>query len=64
MPSHPSDLPDHRPVGEFDTSGELWDRIVDDITRQGSPCLDTVQALVEEACQHPPRTEPPKDQEG
>jgi hypothetical protein len=60
MPS--SDIPDQRPGEDFDTTAELWDRIVDDITRQGAPCLETVEALVGDACRRPPRPEPPKSQ--
>lgn len=56
-----SDKPGHIPAPpkddlgpEFDTTAELWDRVVDDIIEQGAPCLDTVEKLVEEACQHDP----------
>lgn len=57
------DIVDRRPDGNFDTTAELWDRIVDDITRRGAPCLETVEALVDEACQRPPGTEPSKSQQ-
>lgn len=59
MSAQPKDLPDHRSDGDFDTTAQLWDRIVDDITRQGAPCLDTVEALVDEACQRPAGTRSP-----
>lgn len=39
---------------DFDPGKELWERIVDDIIEKGSPCMDTVAELVEEACLLPP----------
>ena len=55
MTSGSKDRPE-RPAGrdEFDTTAELWDRIVDDISRQGQPCLETVEKLVDEACRRLP----------
>ncbi len=58
MSDQPSDIKDHRPGQDFDTTAELWDRIADDITRQGQPCLETVEKLIDEACHHSPR--PPR----
>lgn len=45
-----------------DTTAELWDRIADDIAQSGSPCLETIEKLVDDACQSPP--EPCKDKPG
>jgi len=55
MTAQNSDPRDSRPGGDFDTTALLWDRIVDDITRQGAPCLETVEVLVDEACHRHPR---------
>jgi hypothetical protein len=63
MTTQSSDLTDHRPDGDSDTTAQLWDRIVDDITRQGAPCLETVEALVDEACQRPPRPQAPESRQ-
>ncbi|MCB2186669.1 MAG: hypothetical protein KQJ78_09645 [Deltaproteobacteria bacterium] len=43
---------------EFDPTAELWDRLTDDIIATGGPCLATVEKLVQEACELPPR--PPR----
>ncbi len=43
-----------RPLApDFDPTEELWDRIVDDIIERGAPCVETVEELVEQACQLP-----------
>jgi hypothetical protein len=46
---------------DFDTTAELWDRLVDDITGHGAPCLETVQRLVSDACQTAPLHLPDPD---
>ena len=58
MTSQPSDIKDQRSGQDFDTTAELWDRIVDDITSQGHPCLETVEKLVDDACHQSPRLQP------
>ena len=63
MTSEPTDRPDPPGGDGFDTTALLWDRIVDDIVRQGAPCQETVEALVGEACHRPPRAQPAKPQE-
>ena len=44
---------------DFDTTAELWDRVVEDILARGAPCLETVEKLVDEACQRPARPKKP-----
>lgn len=64
MGSRPTDTDDHRPQAEFDPSAELWDRIVDDITNLGAPCMDNLQQLIDKACHQPPadKTKPEPEQ--
>ncbi len=62
MSDQPSDIRERALRPDFDTTAELWDRVVDDITRQGGPCLDRVQQLIDDACHQPPRLEPEKGQ--
>ena len=50
-----------KPGEEFDTTGQLWDRVVDDILAQGAPCVETVEKLVDEASQYDPGPGPRKD---
>lgn len=51
------------PPQEPDTTAELWDRLAEDILRQGAPCLETVEKLVDEACQRDPGPGPRKKPE-
>lgn len=46
---------------DFDTTAELWDRLVDDITGKGAPCLETLERLVGEACRANPAPLPDPD---
>ncbi len=55
---------DEKPAHDFDPTAELWDRIIDDVIRQGSPCLETVEQLVDEACRRPARLEKQAGDEG
>lgn len=48
------------PEKEFDPTGELWDRIVEDIAQRGGPCSETVEKLLEDACQQPARPPEPR----
>ena len=34
----------------FDTTAELWDRIADDLADNASPCYETVEKLLVQAC--------------
>ena len=34
----------------FDTTAELWDRIADDLMNNSTPCYETVEELVVQAC--------------
>lgn len=63
MTTEPSDRPQSPGGDDLDTTALLWDRIADDISRQGAPCLETVEALVDEACHRPPRPQEPKSQQ-
>ncbi|MBI5523501.1 MAG: hypothetical protein HY910_12795 [Desulfarculus sp.] len=63
MTPEPSDRPQSPGGDDFDTTTQLWDRIADDIARQGAPCLETVEALVDEACHRPPRPQEPQSQQ-
>ena len=40
---------------DFDTTAELWDRIVDDVAARGTPCYDTVEELLKDASQTGPK---------
>ncbi|MCF8034254.1 MAG: hypothetical protein K9K66_09735 [Desulfarculaceae bacterium] len=64
MVQPPKDLIKDRPLEEgFDTSRELWDRLVDDIAENGRPCMETVERLVDQACHLPANPDKPeKDQ--
>jgi len=53
-----------KPVDDFDPTAELWDRIIDDVIQRGSPCLETVEKLVDEACHRPARLEKEAGEEG
>ena len=53
-----------KPAQEFDPTAELWDRIIDDVIQRGSPCLETVEQLVDEACQRPARLEKKAGEKG
>jgi hypothetical protein len=35
---------------DFDTTAQLWDRLVEDISQKGAPCLETLEKLVDDAC--------------
>lgn len=63
MTAEPCDRPAGPRGDDFDTTAQLWDRIADDISRQGAPCLETVEALVDEACHRPPRPDQDKPQQ-
>ena len=57
MSQKPSDIvapAKPKPGEEFDTTGEMWDRLVDDIINQGAPCMETVEKLVNESSQYDP----------
>ena len=43
---------------DFDTTAELWDRIADDLMNNPSPCYETVEKLVGQACRLSKETEP------
>lgn len=62
MSDQPSDIRQRSLRPDFDTTAELWDRVVDDITRTGSPCLESVEQLVDDACHQPPRIDTDKGQ--
>jgi|Deesub1362A_J573_1020465.scaffolds.fasta_scaffold02966_3 hypothetical protein len=47
---------------DFDPSAEMWDRIFDDLMTRGAPCLETVEQLLEDACQVSPRAPEKKPQ--
>ncbi len=55
---------DEKPDRDFDPTAELWDRIIDDVIQRGSPCLETVEQLVDEACHRPARLEKEAGDEG
>ena len=63
MTAEQSDRPQSLGEDDLDTTALLWDRIADDISRQGAPCLETVEALVDEACHRPPRPQGSKSQQ-
>ncbi len=62
MSDQPHDIRERSLRPDFDTTAELWDRVVDDITRTGGPCLDTVEQLIDDACHQPARLESEKGQ--
>jgi hypothetical protein len=64
MSSRPTGIDDHRPQADFDPTAELWDRIVDDITNLGAPCMDNLQQLIDKACLQPPETKAEPDPAG